>query len=68
MTVPVVKGDFKVSHTRDVVLAWDGALQSTGLGGIGDGVSETGKAGSVRGNGERRVASQVESLEFVDHQ
>lgn len=68
MSVPVIKGDFEVPHTRDVVLAGDGALEGTRLRGIGDSVSESGKAGSVGWNGKRRVASQVESLEFVDHQ
>jgi hypothetical protein len=68
VAVPVVEGDFKVPHTRDDVLTGCRSLQGTCLRGVSDSVSETGKAGSVRGHCVGGVTSQIDTLELVDHQ
>jgi hypothetical protein len=68
VSVSIVKCDFEVSHTADLVLTRNGTLQCTSLRPICNGIAKSGDSCNVVRNDVLSVTSEVESLELVDHQ
>lgn len=68
MAMPIIEAHFKVSHTADLVLTRNRALQSTSLGSVRNGIAESGDSCDVMRNDVLCITSEVESLKLVDHQ